>query len=198
MSGRIDITGRRFGRLVVTGHDHRDREEKKSYWQCLCDCGKKSIVRGCSLKNGDTTSCGCLRAENLRKGRLAGMQASSTRTTAQGYVGTPSYKIWRGMLCRCFTPSSGNYNRYGGRGITVCERWLDFSNFLSDMGPRPPRTSIDRINVNGNYEPGNCRWVTAKEQTANRRPLLEEHVQRSLANLARGRKIRRRKIGLEP
>lgn len=91
----------------------------------------------------------------------------------KGYIhggwGTPTYKIWEKMLARCRNQNNKGYPRYGGRGITVCERWADFSNFLADMGERPEGLSLDRINVNGNYEPGNCRWATAKEQALNRR-----------------------------
>jgi hypothetical protein len=186
MSTRKDITGQRFGRLVVVGPDHWDSGCKKWFWKCRCDCGEESIANGYLLRHGDTRSCGCLRQQILAQGRVAGIAASRSKTTAQGYVGTPTYRTWWSMLGRCFSPSAGNYQYYGGRGITVCERWRDFRNFLADMGPRPDGMSIDRVDVNGNYEPGNCRWATAKDQHRNRRPLSKEALDAS----AEGRKMR--------
>lgn len=97
-------------------------------------------------------------------------QIQKAKWTAHGYVGTPTYHTWSGMRARCTNPKNKEYARYGGRGITVCEQWDHFVNFLADMGEKPPGTSIDRIDNAGNYEPGNCRWATAHEQRMNQRP----------------------------
>jgi len=138
-----DITGQRFGRLVVTGCNSSKRGG--GTWICLCDCGRNKIVDANSLKSGHTQSCGCLR---------------------HGLCFTPTWWSWVGMTARC---RNQNRKAYGGRGISVCDRWLKFENFLSDMGERPLGHTIDRINNDGDYEPGNCRWATAKQQSENKR-----------------------------
>jgi len=127
-------------------------------WNCICECGKTAVVRAKLLLNGDTQSCHCLRWERL---------GESIRK--HGESGTPEYRSWAAMLQRCLNPKDASYHRYGGRGITVCKRWLKLENFLSDMGKRGDGLSLDRINNNGNYEPGNCRWATTKQQHANTR-----------------------------
>lgn len=150
MSFFQDITGQRFGRLIVLSLYRRGSSGVHSRWLCLCDCGQTRVASGSSLKRGRTTSCGC--------GRIT-----------HGSWGSPTYRSWHMMLQRCTNPRNTHYAYYGGRGITVCERWLKFENFLADMGERPLGTSIDRIDVDGNYEPGNCRWATPKQQMNNRR-----------------------------
>lgn len=123
-------------------------------WLCECECGNKPVVHNGSLQSGNTRSCGCLtnRApENKHDGR-----------------GTGAWNSWKDMNKRCSNPRCERFPHYGGRGITVCLRWKAFVNFLADMGPRPEGTSLDRIDVNGNYEPGNCRWATAQVQMRNR------------------------------
>ena len=151
-------TGNRYGRWTVMAFSHTQPVGFK-WWLCRCDCGAEKAVRQHALRHGISSSCGCYRTEFFTK---------------HGYAKTTTWSIWMGMKNRCNRPSSQDYHRYGARGIKVCDRWLDFRNFLADMGPRPsPKHSIDRFpNNDGNYEPGNCRWATEREQSLNKSTTL--------------------------
>jgi hypothetical protein len=131
-------------------------------WLCECICGNKKPVSANSLTSGNTKSCGCLHREACRSGK----------NYKHGATGSPEYLAYHNMIQRCTNRNNPDYKNYGGRGISVCKRWFakhGFENFLIDMGPRPLGTSIDRYpNRNGNYEPSNCRWATAKEQNRNK------------------------------
>lgn len=147
----VDISNQRFGRLIALKPTEY-RDYGRVMWECKCDCGNIVFVRGSSLRTGNTKSCGCFQIESHRK---HGMYKSRT------------YSTWSGMLQRCNNPNSPRYYQYGGKGIVVCERWMKFENFLTDMGERPEGKTIDRINNDGNYEPSNCRWATPLEQQRN-------------------------------
>ena len=141
-----------------------NRPDGRARWYCRCGCGVRSLVSSTNLVSTKTQSCGCLHRE-----------VTAAQSTKHGYAARgrhhPLYEVWWTMIERCQNPHVRSYPNYGGRAITVCARWRrDFAAFLADMGERPAGTSIDRINNDGDYEPGNCRWATPKEQAANKRP----------------------------
>lgn len=157
--------GERFGRLIV--ENGPERVNGLVRWKCRCDCGATKSVQTAKLNSGETQSCGCLQRErastaNLIHGATAGKRSNKDRPS--------EYKIWVGIRERCNNPNNHAWKYYGGRGISVCDDWDNFSSFLSDMGSRPgPEYSIDRYpNPDGNYEPGNCRWATWVEQNNNK------------------------------
>ncbi|MDE2442378.1 MAG: hypothetical protein KGP14_15280 [Betaproteobacteria bacterium] len=160
----VDLSGTRFGRLTVVVRAENIQGNPNARWMCRCDCGGETVALGHNLKQGQVTSCGCVRrAVTAKIGR-------ATKTHGHSYPNeSPTYISWECMLSRCTNPHDKSFKHYGARGINVCEQWRTFGNFLADMGERPPGTTIDRINVDGDYEPANCRWATAKEQRANQR-----------------------------
>lgn len=154
-----DMEGRRFGRLVVTGYAGRGERGHSTRWECLCDCGQRRTVWRSSLTGGLTQSCGCL-----------GRERRKASTVRHGLSKHPSYFVWASMVDRCANPGSAKWRNYGGRGIRVCERWMDLANFVADMGePAFDGAQLDRIDNDGGYEPGNCRWASRKVQLRNTR-----------------------------
>lgn len=156
-----NFLGNRYNRLKVIGEV--EKQNRKRFLKCVCDCGQETVVRSDKLKSGHTKSCGCLQRERTRD--------VSSKAKTHGMANSSEYHIWCGMKARCFNENNKSYKNYGGRGITVCDRWRDsFENFYEDMGPRPSSIhQIDRINNDGNYEPGNCKWRTPSENCLNRR-----------------------------
>lgn len=158
MGAKLNLIGLKFGRLNVISENGRDRYGLV-LWRCKCDCGRESIVRGAALKSGKTKSCGC----------GIGIAAIKSQTR-HGLRHSKLYECWKSMKARCQNPNHISYLNYGGRGITVCERWMKFENFYSDMARGYMRgLQIDRRDNNGNYEPSNCRWVNSVQQQRNKR-----------------------------
>lgn len=161
---RISMLGQKFGKLTVV--ELVGKMGTHLMYRCVCDCGTEHVARGSHLRYAQVTSCGC----TLREVNVPRMIAArTTHGHTNGGIHTPTYKTWSMMLSRCNNPKATGYHNYGGRGIRVCKRWHKFENFLADMGPRPPGMTIDRKNVNGHYTKRNCRWATARQQSANKR-----------------------------
>lgn len=157
MSFLIDLSAQRFGRILVL--NRAPNVNRRAHWDCICDCGKTLVIRGNSLRNGNTRSCGCLASDLLRR-----------RSFRHGRTHSKAYSSWHHMKTRCYNSNYKWFYDYGGRGIRVCDEWLNsFQAFLQAMGDPPEGTSLDRIDVNGNYEPGNCRWSSPMEQANNKR-----------------------------
>lgn len=156
-----DLTGMRFGRLTVIEESYK--ENGKVYWRCRCDCNEETIVQGSKLRGGQTKSCGCLFDEYMQ---------DRIKYFYKDRVHQKLYKTWACMKQRCYNPHNASYNNYGGRGITVCQEWKDnFLNFYNWAinNHYNDKLIIERKNVNGNYDPTNCKWATAKEQQNNTR-----------------------------
>lgn len=152
----IDLTGRIFGKLKVLRFVYR--EDNESYWECLCECGKRNVVRKGNLVQGHSTSCGCY-------GRARAIEATKTH----GMTNSRTYKSWDQMRQRCHNSKHHAFHNYGGRGIGICKEWDDFLVFLRDMGERPEGRSLDRVDNLRGYSPDNCKWSTSKEQNSNTR-----------------------------
>ena len=176
-----DLTGMRFGRLFVVGP--RKRQGPHLTWLCRCDCDGEKWVLGYDLWQGKTKSCGCIRDEGPRAKHGHARQSGRTRT----------YTIWKNMTSRC----RNRHPDYGGRGIVVCQRWIDsYETFLDDMGECQPNMSIDRVDNDGNYEPGNCRWASRTQQARNTRKKPHRGIPGTIETA--GHMVRRTWSALQP
>lgn len=154
-----DLSGLRFGRLTAKEVAQRSsRKGGNTKWLCVCDCGGSGVIYASNLISGQTKSCGCLHKEYLYK------HGFTTHASVK-----PTYSCWKQMKDRCRNPKNKFFHYYGGRGIKVCEKWLNFEGFLADMGEKPEGLTLDRIDTNGDYEPNNCRWITQANQMRNTR-----------------------------
>ena len=184
--GRINLVGMKYGRLAVisAAEDQVSASGRhRTMWECLCDCGNRVVVRGTCLTQGVTKSCGCFQREGISK-----------RASKHGGFGSRLYAIWISMRQRCYNPNNNAYHNYGGRGISICAEWDDFAAFrewaystgYKENAPRGTFT-IDRIDVDGDYSPNNCRWSNMKVQSNNKRETLYleyNHERRPLSEWA--------------
>lgn len=149
------LIGTQINKWSIVSYEYK---KNRMHLNCICECGIISFPQAAAVIYGSSKQC-----------KQCNLIVNGTKKT-HGYFGTATYRIWIGLRNRCNNPKSKDYERYGGRGIKVCSRWNKFENFLADMGERPKDLSIDRINNDGNYEPGNCRWATSSQQVCNQRP----------------------------
>ncbi len=178
MPKHLNLINQRFGRLVVKSFNHRSKYH--SHWLCICDCKNIKVIRGNDLKTGRTVSCGCF-----------GKERRHEANTTHGMTKTPTHMVWIKMIQRCENPKNKDYPRYGGRGITVCNRWLNsFQAFFEDMGEKPKDLTLERINNNGNYDPDNCKWATRKEQMNNTSKNVLLTINNKTHNIAQWERIR--------
>lgn len=178
MPSKIDLLNKRFGRLKVLSENPSayNHKCKKLVWNCICDCGNKTLAYGDNLRNGNTKSCGC-----FQKYRIAEVRFKHGRSNSS------IYNTWRDIQIRCYNKKDKSYKNYGGRGIRVCRKWRGssgFVNFLEDMGERPKGLSLERTNNNKGYNPRNCRWATTKEQNSNKRNTTKIFYQGKLQPIA--------------
>jgi len=177
----IDLTGQKYQRLTVI--KFVELSKYGAIWECKCDCGNIKNVKSGDLRSGNTNSCGCYMKDRIKETNIK--HGASKNNVMSG-----AYRSWRSMKERCYVKSCIEYERYGGRGIEVCERWRNsFENFLEDMGERPEGYSIERKDFNGNYEPSNCCWIPFNHQARNKRTTVwvilngEKMIQKDAAKL---------------